>query len=42
VENGNECALAEALLQSNSVAIALEGFGSTDCSSCRSHLLAIV
>jgi Uri superfamily endonuclease len=42
VENGNECALAEALLQSNSVAIALEGFGSTDCSSCRSHLLGIV
>lgn len=42
VENGNECALAEALLQSNSVAIALKGFGSTDCSSCRSHLLAIV
>ncbi|MEZ6001854.1 DUF123 domain-containing protein [Hyphomonas sp.] len=42
VENGNECELVEALMESNSVAIALEGFGSTDCSSCRSHLLTIV
>jgi len=42
VENGNECALAEALLELNNVAIAIEGFGSTDCLSCRGHLLAIV
>lgn len=42
VENGNECELVEALLESNRVTIALEGFGSTNCSTCRSHLLAVV
>lgn len=41
VENGNECGLVETLLESNRAVIALEGFGSTDCSSCRSHLLTI-
>lgn len=39
VEGGNECRLAELLLKTGDFEIALEGFGSTDCQTCRSHLL---
>ena len=39
VVGGNECELAERLLKSGDFEIALEGFGSTDCRTCDSHLL---
>ena len=39
VEHGNECQLVQALMQADGIKAALDGFGSTDCRSCRSHLL---
>lgn len=42
VENGDECQLVQALLATDGVEVAQEGFGSTDCLTCSSHLLAIV
>jgi Uri superfamily endonuclease len=41
VENGNECQLVQALMLSDRVRVALDGFGSTDCRTCRSHLLMV-
>ena len=38
-ENGQECDLVSNLLKRPRVDIALDRFGSTDCRSCRSHLL---
>ena len=40
VAGGNECQLVGQLLKTEGIEIALEGFGSTDCRTCRSHLLA--
>lgn len=40
VEGGDECQLVERLLDSGDIRVAAEGFGSTDCRTCRSHLLA--
>lgn len=39
VEGGHECELALELLKRPGVDIALDGFGSSDCKNCRSHLL---
>lgn len=39
VAGGNECRLVGQLLTAGSFEIALEGFGSTDCRTCDSHLL---
>lgn len=36
---GRECALVGRLLDSQRFAVALAGFGSTDCRQCESHLL---
>ena len=41
VENGNECDLVSDLLKRPDIEVALDGFGSTDCRSCRSHLLIV-
>jgi Uri superfamily endonuclease len=41
VENGEECQLIQALSKMDGVSVALDGFGSTDCVRCRSHLLRI-
>jgi Uri superfamily endonuclease len=38
-EGGSECAIADRLIQSGAFQPALEGFGSSDCNHCRSHLL---
>lgn len=40
VPGGNECAIAAVLTGSGSFAHVHEGFGSSDCRICRSHLLA--
>ena len=39
VEGGSECAIADGLIQSGAFRPALEGFGSSDCTRCRTHLL---
>lgn len=39
VENGSECAIVAALLRSGRFRHVLRGFGSSDCTDCRSHLL---
>ena len=39
VVDGNECRLVAQLLSAGGFRIALDGFGSTDCRTCRSHLL---
>lgn len=39
VPDGDECHLAGVLLQSGRFEYAAEGFGSSDCRSCKSHLL---
>lgn len=39
VIGGNECALGEILLASKRYQVALQGFGSSDCRTCSSHLL---
>lgn len=39
VPGGDECDLAARLLRSGRFEVAAEGFGSSDCRTCRSHLL---
>ena len=39
VPGGEECELVDALLSTGEYSTALEGFGSSDCNKCRSHLL---
>ena len=39
VENGKECVLVERVLAAGGFRTAMDGFGSTDCSTCKSHLL---
>ncbi|MEM8646227.1 MAG: GIY-YIG nuclease family protein [Pseudomonadota bacterium] len=39
VPEGNECVLQRALLERPECGLGLEGFGSTDCRCCQSHLL---
>ncbi len=41
VEHGDECQLARALLETGCAEVTLEGFGSTDCLTCSSHLMTI-
>nr|WP_321359115.1 GIY-YIG nuclease family protein [uncultured Hyphomonas sp.] len=41
VENGDECQLVQALLETGGAEVALKGFGSTDCLICSSHLMRI-
>ena len=41
VPGGNECQLVGQLLQVEGIEIALEGFGSSDCRTCSSHLLVV-
>ena len=38
VPDGSECDIGESLLRSGQFAIALPGFGSSDCRSCAGHL----
>jgi len=40
VPDGDECRLVEALLATRRFAVAVPGFGSSDCSKCEGHLLA--
>ena len=40
VAGGHECDLVRNLLDSRRFIVAMKGFGSTDCPSCESHLLA--
>lgn len=40
VPGGNECALVRSLLESGQYHQPLPGFGSSDCQTCTSHLLA--
>lgn len=39
VPGGKECDLVESLLKSGRFAVAVPGFGSSDCRRCESHLL---
>ncbi|MCB2061427.1 MAG: DUF123 domain-containing protein [Novosphingobium sp.] len=39
LEGGSECEIVEQLMRSPGFAFPLDGFGSSDCNSCRSHLL---
>lgn len=39
IAGGRECALVEHLLQNGDAEVAVDGFGSSDCARCRSHLL---
>ncbi|HPE48680.1 MAG TPA: GIY-YIG nuclease family protein [Hyphomonas sp.] len=41
VPDGNECDLVRRLLAMEGIRTALDGFGSTDCRTCRSHLLSL-
>lgn len=41
VPGGDECALIGALLAAGGCEVALAGFGSTDCRTCRGHLLRL-
>ncbi len=40
VPDGSECALVDGLLASDCFSIPVDGFGSTDCRRCASHLLS--
>lgn len=40
IEGGDECRLVAQLLETGWCGTALDGFGSTDCRTCPSHLLA--
>ena len=42
VADGDECDLADKLLESLRFEVAAAGFGSTDCRRCKSHLLAML
>ncbi len=42
VPDGDECALIGALLAAGGCEVALDGFGSTDCRTCRGHLLRLL
>ncbi len=41
VADGHECDLQEALLARPELKLGLQGFGSTDCQRCQSHLLRL-
>lgn len=40
LEGGSECAVVHRLLASGEFSVPIDGFGSSDCPSCRAHLLA--
>jgi Uri superfamily endonuclease len=39
--NGNECALAAKILKAGNCDMPLAGFGSSDCRTCKSHLIKL-
>lgn len=41
IQHGSECAIIDVLMQTKAMHFPIDGFGSSDCSTCRSHLMSL-